>query len=147
MLIYSQIKNLLIDLNHIILPTLDVSKTNLKINPFILLGILYSQHIIMNEQSDSEIVFSSQDMENSGLAPRILRPQDHSPNLRIGLAKSGAIKEEILTSGFNPATIELSSSGKKRPKKSSDESINDIQARKADHLQKYNVNSLKILFS
>jgi len=93
----------------------------------------------MSGQSDSEIVFSSQDLDNSNLAPRILRPQDHSPNLRFNVARRNIVREDILPSSYNQAMMDLNSSGKKRQRKGSDEIINDMQARRADQLQKYNV--------
>ncbi len=91
-------------------------------------------------QSESEIVFSSQDLDNSSIAAKRFKPQDHSPILTFDLAKRDPYKNAILSS-FTP-TDERNSSGKKRSRKSSDESYNDIQARRADQLQKYNVKRL-----
>ena len=90
-------------------------------------------------QSDSEIVFSSQDLDNSTPTLQGLKITHQSPLSKFNMAQKNRYYEGNPSINFSSNFVEPASSGKKAMRKTSDDSLNDIQARRADQLQKYNV--------
>ncbi len=90
-------------------------------------------------QSDSEIVFSSQDLDNSTPALQSLKITHQSPLSKFNMAHKNRYYEGNPSCNVTSSFAEPPSSGKKVSRKTSDDSMSDIQARRADQLQKYNV--------
>src|SRR5688500_12807955 len=88
----------------------------------------------MNPDSDYETVFSSRQLEEPDSISKDSKPNNHSPtastNIKSNLSDDGIV---------NPMTTDLTPSHAITGRKGSDEYLNDIQARKAEQIQKYNV--------